>query len=314
MTDGRGRACGALVLSILTILLGAAAAVSGRQVFRGRTDLVVLNVTVSDAAGRLVPGLEQTEFQVFEDGVLQTVTNFTREPQPIALAILLDSSVSMESKLKTAQEAAIGFAKRLTSRDVAEIIDFDTYAQVLQTFTADADKLEAAIRRTEAGGSTALYNALYIAFNEFKKERARAPEEVRRHAVVVLSDGEDTSSVVSFDLVLDEAKRSEVMTYGIGIRPKETGPGPTRAWNQAAFVLRTISFETGGKSFTVEDSQSLPAIYDQIARELANQYTLGYVSTNQKRDGAWRKITVQMAPPDNRARTKTGYFAPTTPR
>ena len=308
MTHRPVRACGAL---LLTLLLGAAVSA---QVFRGRTDLVVLNVTVSDAAGRLVPGLEQAAFQVLEDGVLQTVTNFTRDPQPIALAILLDSSVSMESKLKTAQDAAIGFARMLTPRDLAEVIDFDTYAQLLQPFTADVEKLEAAIRRTEAGGSTALYNALYIAFNEFKKERARALEDIRRHAVVVLSDGEDTSSVVSFDLVLDEAKRSEVMTYGIGIKPKETGPGPARAWNQADYVLRTISYETGGKSFTVEDSKSLPAIYEQIARELANQYTLGYVSTNPKRDGAWRKVTVQMTPTEARARTKTGYFAPTTPR
>jgi VWFA-related protein len=307
MTHGSARAWGALGLAGL---LGAA--VSGEQVFRGRTDLVVLNVTVSDAAGRLVPGLERTDFQVFEDGVLQSVTNFTRDPQPIALALLLDSSVSMESKLKTAQEAAIGFARRLTPRDVAEVIDFDTFAHVLQPFTADADKLEAAIRRTEAGGSTALYNALYIAFSEFKKERARALEDIRRQAVVVLSDGEDTSSVVSFDLVLDEAKRSEVMMYGIGIRPKEAGPA--RGWNQAEFVLRSIAYETGGRSFTVEDSKSLPAIYDQIARELANQYTLGYVSTNPKRDGAWRKLMVQMTAPEHRARTRTGYFAPTTPR
>jgi VWFA-related protein len=309
MTHGRKRAWAALVL---TILLGGAAA--GQQVYRGRTDLVVLNVTVTDAAGRLVPGLERAHFQIFEDGVLQTVTNFTRDPQPIALALLLDSSVSMESKLKTAQDAAIGFARLLTPRDVAEIIDFDTYAHVLQPFTADVDKLEAAIRKTEAGGSTALYNALYIAFSEFKKERAKALEDIRRQAVVVLSDGEDTSSVVSFDLVLDEAKRSEVMTYGIGIRPKETGPAPTRAWNQAQHVLRTISYETGGLSFSVDDSRSLPAIYTQIARELANQYTLGYVSTNHKRDGAWRKIAVQMASPESRARTRTGYFAPTTPR
>ena len=307
MTHPRRRVWGAL---LLIFLLGGIA--SGQQVFRGRTDLVVLNVTVTDPAGRLVPGLDRTNFQVFEDGVLQSVTNFTRDPQPIALALLLDSSVSMESKLKTAQDAAIGFARLLTPKDLAEVIDFDTYAQVLQPFTADVDKLEAAIRKTEAGGSTALYNALYIAFSEFKKERARALEDIRRQAVVVLSDGEDTSSVVSFDLVLDEAKRSEVMTYGIGIRPRETGS--TRGFNQAEFVLRTISFETGGRSFTVEDSKSLPAIYDQIARELANQYTLGYVSTNPKRDGAWRKITVQMASPDNRARTKTGYFAPTTPR
>jgi VWFA-related protein len=298
------------------LLLSAAlgAGVSAEQVFRGRTDLVALNVTVTDAAGRLVPGLEQTAFQVFEDGVAQTVTNFTRDPQPIALALLLDSSVSMESKLKTAQEAAIGFARLLTPRDVAEVIDFDTYAQVLQPFTSDVAKLEAAIRKTEAGGSTALYNALYIAFSEFKKERAAALEDIRRQAVIILSDGQDTSSVVSFDLVLDEAKRSEVMTFGIGIKPKETGPGPTREWNQAEYVLRSLAYETGAKSFTVDDSKDLAGIYVQIARELANQYTLGYVSTNHKRDGAWRKIIVQMAAPETRARTRTGYFAPTTPR
>jgi VWFA-related protein len=104
------------------------------------------------------------------------------------------------------------------------------------------------------------------------------------------------------------------MTYGIGIRPKETGPGPTRAWNQAEFVLRSFSYETGGKSFSVGDSKDLPAIYDQIARELANQYTLGYMSTNRKNDGAWRKVTVQMVPGEARARTRTGYFAPSTPR
>jgi VWFA-related protein len=189
MIHGRRRAWGAL---LLTILLGAA--VSGEQVYRGRTDLVVLNVTVSDVAGRLVPGLDLKDFQVVEDGVLQTVTNFTRDPQPIALIILLDSSVSMESKLKTAQEAAIGFARRLTSKDVAEVIEFDTYTKVQQKFTADADLLEAAIRRTEADGSTALYNALYVAYSEFKKERVLALEDSRRRAVVVLSDGEDTSS------------------------------------------------------------------------------------------------------------------------
>ena len=174
MNGIRLRAWGALLVALL---LGAV--VSGQQVFKGRTDLVVLNVTVSDGAGRLVPGLERTDFQVFEDGVLQSVANFTRDPQPIALALLLDSSVSMESKLKTAQEAAIGFAKRLTPRDVAEVIDFDTYAHVLQEFTSDVGKLEAAIRKTEADGSTALYNALYIAFNEFKKARAQAIEDIR---------------------------------------------------------------------------------------------------------------------------------------
>lgn len=288
------------------------ASLSAQQVYKGRTDLVVLNVSVFDAAGRLVPGLERADFQIFEDGVPQEITNFTRDPQPIALALLIDSSVSMEPKIKTAQEAAIGFARRLSPRDVAEVIDFDTYAQVLQPFTSDVDKLETAIRKTEAGGSTALYNALYIAFNEFKKERARSVEEVRRQAVVLLSDGEDTSSVVSFDLVLDEAKRSEVMTYAIGLRPKE--PGASRAWNEAEFVLRTIATETGGRSYVVEDARRLSEIYTQIAQELANQYTVGYISRNQKKDGMWRKITVQMTKAETLARTKAGYFAPNPPR
>ncbi len=287
-------------------------AVYGEQVFRGRTDLVVLNVTVADAAGRLVPGLDIGDFQVFEDGVLQELSNFTRDPQPIALALLLDSSVSMEPKLKMAQEAAIGFARRLTPRDVAEVIDFDTHAQVLQPFTADMALLEAAIRRTEAGGSTALYNALYIAYNEFKKERARSVEEVRRQAVVILSDGEDTSSVVSFDLVLDEAKRAEVVTYAIGLRPKE--PGATRAWNEAEYIMRSITQETGGRSFVADDTRDLAGIYSQIAHELANQYTLGYVSTNQKRDSAWRKLVVRTTRADALARTRLGYFAPKAPR
>ena len=294
----------------LAALLGAS--LSAQEIYKGRTDLVVLNVSVFDAAGRLVPGLERADFQVFEDNVAQEITNFTRDPQPIALALLIDSSVSMEPRMKTAQEAAIGFAKRLTPRDVAEVIDFDTYAQVLQPFTNDQEKLEAAIRKTDAGGSTALHNALYIAFNEFKKERAKNAEEVRRQAVVLLSDGEDTSSVVSFDLVLDEAKRADVMTYAIGLRPKE--PGASRAWNEAEYVLRTISTETGGKSFVIDDAKRLPEIYNQIAQELANQYTVGYVSRNQKKDGTWRKITVQMTKPETMARTKAGYFAPTTPR
>ena len=291
-------------------LLGSTLA--AQQIFHGRTDLVRLNVTVLDTAGHLLPGLEQNDFQVVEDGVLQDVTNFARDPQPISLALLLDTSVSMEPKLAIAQTAAIGFARRLTPRDVAEVIKFDSSAQVLQPFTTDLTLLERAIRRTEANGPTALYNALYVAFGEFKKERARTADEVRRQAVVLLSDGEDTSSVVSFDLVLDEAKRADVMLFAIGLRPKTTTPN--RGWNEAEFVLKKIALETGGRAHIIEDAKELPGIYDQIAQELANQYTLGYVSKNLKRDGAWRAVAVQVGRPGATGRTKAGYFAPTTPR
>ena len=288
------------------VLTGTAAA---RQVFKSGTDLVLLNVTVTDSAGHLVSGLTQEEFQVYEDGVLQTVTNFSRDPLPIALSIALDTSTSMERKLPVAQEAAVGFARRLTPKDVAQIIDFDSQAQILQTFTNDKAALEQAIRRTQAGGSTSLYNALYTALSELKGVRGRPTTDVRRQAIVALSDGEDTSSLVTFDDVLDLAKRSEVAVYSIGLREKGD-PAMSGKWNEADYILRTLAQETGGRPYFVDDVSQLPAIYSQIADELANQYSVGYVSKNPKRDGAWRKINVRVTRPNTSARAKAGYFGP----
>lgn len=286
-----------------------AASVAAQQVFRGGTDVVMLSVTVFDGAGRLVPGLEQTDFQVFEDGATQDITNFARERQPVALSLLLDSSTSMEQKLVVAQEAAVGFAKRLSKRDVAQVIEFDSQTQILQTFTNDDVLLERAIRRTRAGGSTSLYNAIYAALSELKRVRAQSPDEIRRQAIVVLSDGEDTSSVIDFDQLLEAAKRSEVIIYAIGLKDREAA-GAGR-WNEADYVLRSLTRETGGFAYFIEDVNQLAGIYSQIAEELANQYTIGYSSKNGKKDGAWRRISVQVSRSSTTARTKAGYFAPT---
>ncbi len=293
-------------------IVGCAAALTASaaaQVFKTGTDLVLLNVTVVDAAGHLVTGLTQEDFQVYEDGVLQTVSNFSRDPLPIALSIALDTSTSMERKLPVAQEAAAGFARRLTPRDVAQIIDFDSQAQILQTFTNDKAALEQAIRRTQAGGSTSLYNALYTALSELKGVKGQTQGEVRRQAIVALSDGEDTSSLVTFEDVLDLAKRSEVGVYAIGLRDKGD-PSIQGKWNEADYILKTLAQETGGRPFFVDDVSQLPAIYSQIADELANQYSVGYVSKNPKRDGVWRKINVRITRPNSAARAKAGYFAP----
>jgi Ca-activated chloride channel family protein len=286
----------------------AAAGLDAQGVFRGGTDVVLLNVTVFDQSGRLVPGLDRGDFQVFEDGVLQEISNFARDPQPIALSLLIDSSTSMEPKLAIAQEAATGFAKRLSKKDVAQIIDFDSQTQILQTFTNDEAALERAIRRTRAGGSTSLYNALYVGLDELKRQRFGSIEEVRRQAIVLLSDGEDTSSLKTYEDVLDSAKRSEVIVYAINLKDREVGT--TTRWNESEYVLRSLTQETGGKSYTVDDANQLPAIYSQIAEELANQYTIGYTSKNVKRDGAWRRINVQVTRGGSTARTKLGYFAP----
>jgi Ca-activated chloride channel family protein len=293
-------------LACATALAGTVAA---RQVFKSGTDLVLLNVTVADSAGHLVTGLTQDDFQVYEDGVLQAVTNFSRDPLPIALSILLDTSTSMDRKLPVAQEAATGFARRLTARDVAQIIDFDSQAQILQTFTNDKAALEQAIRRTQAGGSTSLFNALYTALSELKNIRARSPTDVRRQAIVALSDGEDTTSLVTFDDVLDLAKRSETGVYAIGLREKGD-PAMSGKWNEADYILKTLAQETGGRPFFVDDVSQLPAIYSLIADELSNQYSVGYVSKNPKRDGVWRRITVKVIKPNATARAKAGYFAP----
>jgi Ca-activated chloride channel family protein len=279
--------------------------------FRTGVDLVSLNVTVADPTGRFVTDLEPAAFQVFEDGVKQEVTFFNRSNLPIALSLLLDTSASMEDKLQTAQEAAVGFARKLRPSDLAQVVDFDSRVSIAQTFTSNISDLETAIRKTSPGGSTSLHNAIYIALKELKKVQARSAEDIRRQAIVVLSDGEDTSSLVSFDEVLELAKRSETAIYSIGLRSR--GPERVRgSFNESDFVLRQLAQETGGKAFFARASTELSGIYEQISDELSSQYMVGYTSKNPKRDGAWRRIVVRVAGSGATARTKQGYYGPTS--
>ncbi len=297
---------------IAAILLASVAVLAAQQPpsFRAGVDLVSLNVTVTEGS-KYVTDLNQEDFSVYEDGVKQDVTFFNRSNLPIALALLLDTSASMESKLQTAQDAAIGFAKKLRPQDLAEVIDFDSRVVVLQNFTNSAGDLENSIRKTSAGGSTSLYNAIYIALKDLKKVVAKSPDEIRRQAIVVLSDGEDTSSLLPFEEVLDLAKRSETAIYSIGLRAGEGPATTTRGFKEAEFVLRQFSQETGGRSFFPNQLSDLNTVYGQIADELSSQYIVGYTSRNPKRDGAWRRIVVRVNRPSTQARTKLGYFAPT---
>ncbi len=279
--------------------------------FRAAVDLVSLNVTVTEGTGKYVTDLDAADFAVFEDGVKQDVTFFTRTNLPIALAILIDTSASMENKLPTAQEAAIGFAKKLRQQDLAEVVDFDSRVVVLQSFSNSLGELEQAIRRTSAGGSTSLYNAVYIALKDLKKVVAKSSDEIRRQAIVVLSDGEDTSSLLPFEEVLDLAKRSETAIYSIGLRAGEGTGVSAKGFKEAEFVMRQFSQETGGRSFFPNQIADLAGIYGQISDELSSQYTVGYTSKNPKRDGTWRRVVVRVVRPNLTARTKLGYFAPT---
>ena len=292
-------------------LVASVAVLSAQQQpsFRVGVELVSLNVTVTEGT-RYVTDLSQEDFSVYEDGVKQDVTFFNKSNLPIALALLLDTSASMETKLQTAQEAAIGFAKKLRPQDLAEVIDFDSRVVVLQNFTNNLPELESAIHKTSAGGSTSLYNAVYIALKDLKKAVAKSPDEIRRQAIVVLSDGEDTSSLLPFEEVLDLAKRSETAIYSIGLRAGEGPATTTRGFKEAEFVLRQFSQETGGRSFFPNQLGDLNTVYGQIAEELSSQYIVGYTSRNPKRDGAWRRIVVRVNRANVAARTKLGYFAP----
>ena len=303
---------------LAALAAGLAAATPAAQVFHGGTDIVYLSVTATDAAQKLMTGLEREDFQVFEDGVAQDITIFARDRQPISLSMLLDTSTSMEPKMGNAQDAASGFVKKLAANDVAQLIEFNSDTNIRQTFTADQMLLESAIRKLRPGGSTSLYDALYIALDELKRAKTRmtsADDALRRQGIVLLSDGADTTSHVSYDDVIEQSRRLDVIIYAIGLRDKEEGDrGKNQrrnaGYNDAEFVLRRLSTQTGGQAFFADDSSQLPAIYGQIADEIANQYILGYTSKNQKRDGAWRKVAVRVQRTGVSARTREGYYAP----
>jgi Ca-activated chloride channel homolog len=295
------------VLGGVTAMAVALAVGVSAQRIRSGIELVSLNVTVTEGT-KYVTDLDEAAFEVFEDGVKQDLSFFSRVQQPVALAVLLDTSNSMEERLPTAQEAAVGFAKRLRPIDAMEVVAFNSQVDVVQPMTNDIAALERAIRGTSVNGSTSLYNAIYVSLKGLKRARAQSAEDIRRQAIVVLSDGDDTSSMMPYEEVLDLAKRSETAIYAIGLRQNDVG---RPRFKEAEFVLRQLSQETGGRPFFINSVMELPKIYQQISEELASQYSIAYTSKNRLRNGAWRRIDVRITRPGLTARTRRGYFGPT---
>jgi Ca-activated chloride channel family protein len=295
------------VLSLTTIVVAPLALGAQQPSFKSSIDVVSMSVTVTDSTNRYVTDITEKEFDVFEDGVKQELTLFNRSNLPVALSLLIDTSSSMEDRMSVAQDAAIGFIRKLRPTDLGEVIGFDSRAEVLQKFTNNP---EHAIRKTVAGGSTSLNNALYISLKGLKKVPVQQEEEVRRQAIVLLSDGEDTSSLVTFEDVLDLARRSETAIYSIGLMEDASTGGQSKGFREATYALRQLSSDTGGRAFFPPDVKALASVYGQIYDELSSQYTIGYTSKNPRRDGAWRRLVVRVTRPNVQARTKQGYFAP----
>ena len=272
-------------------------------------EIINLNLSVTDPANNYVIDLDQPDFAVYEDGIRQELSLFTHENLPISMVILVDTSASMEEKVHVAQQAAIRFTRTLRPVDLAQIVQFNDRTTTLQPFTNDPAALEAAILETETSGPTALHNALYISLKDLTKEGN--PSQLRRRAVVLLSDGEDTASLVSDDQVMELAKKSEINIYAISLRPNRPQDRTRQAFSQAEYLLTALARETGGRVYFPASLGELDAVYDRIAEELRTLYSVGYVSSNPRRDGKWRRIVVRVPDREGIAiRHKLGYYSP----
>jgi VWFA-related protein len=282
--------------------------------FRSGANLVPLSITVTDPSRQFVKGLAATDFAVFEDGVPQEVQFFEATETPTDLIVLIDCSSSMLDKMDVVHEAASGFLKTMKGGDRGAVVAFADSVDIIQPLTEDRQLLEQGIRRTSARGATSLHNAIYIALKQFGRS-AQQEGDVRRQAIAVLSDGEDTSSLVSFEDVLELARKSGVSIYPIVLQSRSASTravaeGQRRFFSEAEFSMRTLAQETGAQAYFPMQITELKGIYAGIAQELSNQYSLAYSPNNGRADGRFHKILVRVTTrPELKLRTRTGYTA-----
>lgn len=282
--------------------------------FTSTVDLVTLNVTITDGRNRQVSGLGRGDFQVLEEGAPQPLSFFAATEVPLDVTLLVDTSSSMADKRLLVQKAAQGFIKSLRPADRASVVGFATRVVVLQPFTSDHAALMAAVTRTTANGDTALYSAIYVALDQLVKARQHSGE-VRRPAIIVLTDGEDTASSIAFEDLLDRARRAGVAIYPISIvdefeAKRLTDGGERRFIFGAQQGLTVLARETGARAYFPSRLTELDGVYRSVAEELSLQYALGYVSTSGRVDGAYRRLVVRvLSHPELKSRTRAGYYA-----
>ena len=303
-------------VALITAALGVPATLNAQKtVFKSGVEMVPLTVTVTDTKGKYVTGLTGNDFEVFEDGVQQDVAFFASDEVPIDVALLVDTSSSMNADLPLVKSAATGLVAKLRTTDRAIVVDVKGSASIAQELTSDRTAIARAIRGLSAGGETAVYDAVYVILRELERER-RIAAHVRRQALVVLTDGIDTRSRLAFEDVLDVARRGDVSIYVVALKgalaqtPRSQLPG---ALFQSDYALNTVTRESGGRLFVPKTRLDLPGIYTAIAEELFSQYDLGYMPLRAVADGDFRRVAVRLRPQTNAlARTRTGYIASST--
>lgn len=291
-----------VVVVILAIATGAASAQSTNDdVIRIESSVVVVNATVADRMGNVVPGLKKQQFRIFEDGAEQSIGTFAAEETPFAAVVLIDTSGSMESRLGIARSAAIEFLYGLRPDDNCAVHQFSSKVELVQDFSNSRDIRES-VFDIKAKGMTVLNDAVYMA----AKALEGRPE--KRRAIIVLSDGEDTMSRRSASKALDAALAVDANIYTVDMAGLDSGQQPGHIQNQA--VLKRFAEKTGGRFIATPNGVAMRETLRDIVQELGGQYTLTYESRNHAKDGKWRSIEVRVTKPNLTIRTRKGYKAP----
>jgi Ca-activated chloride channel homolog len=272
-------------------------------VFRSGTKLVPVYATVTDAQDRLVPDLTAEDFEVLDNEKPQPLTVFENQAQPFTAVVMLDTSGSMTDSLKLVYAGAEQFLGRLQAQDRAQVGAFNDKIEFSGVFTSDRDELAAALRNLDFGYPTRLNDAIDQSINQLTGIEGR-------RVIVLLTDGEDTSSKIGQGAVLDRARADEVMIYGIGLE-SDYFNGMRRVRTSPDRVLRKIADETGGGYYLLKGTTDLGATFTRIVQELRSQYVLGFVPAGL--DGKVHKLQVNVKRPGMKARARKSYVAASEP-
>jgi|SRR5579862_3477729 len=285
------------------VILSALACLAFGQeaTFRSDTRLVVLNVSVFDQEGKVVRDLPKNAFTIYENGEKQTLTVFRQEDVPISLGLIIDNSASMTDKRDRVASAALAMVKVSNVQDEVFIIHFNERVVLARDFTNNLKVLEDALRDIDSKGETAMRDALLLGIEHLRHHGQRD-----KKVLLVVTDGEDNSSVETQAHLVEVAQRNDVIIYAVGLLGAEEPASAARAKKQ----LNELTLQTGGRAWFPNDVAEIANITPEIAHEIRNQYILGYEPSNRATDGSFRKIRVDVDLPGVMVRTRSGYYAP----
>ncbi len=272
-------------------------------------NLVLVPVTVSDSANRLVTGLDKDNFRIFDDKIEQIITQFAMDDEPLAVGLVFDVSGSMGSKLRRSRQAAAEFLRAANPEDEFFLVTFNDRPKLAVPLTSDGSEIQNRLAFTSSKGSTALMDAIYLALSEVKRSNKA------RKALLVISDGGDNSSRYTEGELKSLVKESDVLIYGIGIFEPYGSRAHSPEELAGPSLLSEIAEQTGGREFAVDDVREIPDVAAKIGLELRNRYIIGFSPANQQRDGRYHQVRVQLVAPRGlpklHAHWRLGYYAPT---